>query len=66
MISKVSKSRPLGRATRDVGIMLRVSADEHKVILQCAQSRGLSLSSWARMHLLEAVRHGEKKAGHQR
>jgi predicted HicB family RNase H-like nuclease len=43
-------------------MMLRVSPEEHKLFIRCAQARGLSLSGWARMHLLEAA--GEqKKAG---
>ena len=41
-------------------MMLRVSRAEHKLFHRLAENQGLSLSAWARMHLLEAVRRDGK------
>jgi hypothetical protein len=62
MISYRRNDRTLGKNLRNVAIMLRVSAEEHKLFLRRASAHGLSLSGWARMHLLEAARE-QKKAG---
>jgi hypothetical protein len=50
------------RNRRDVGMMLRVSAEEHKLFVRCARNDNRSLSGWARARLLEAVEREQKKA----
>ena len=44
-------------------IMVRVTEREDQQLRKCAEKLGLSLSSWARMKLLEVARRDEKRAG---
>jgi hypothetical protein len=41
------------RDRRDIGVMLRVSEAERTLFKHCAAERGLALSSWMRMMLLD-------------
>jgi hypothetical protein len=58
MIARSSKTSP----TRHIGMMLRVSAEEHKLFIRCARNDNRSLSGWARVRLLEAVEREQKEA----
>jgi hypothetical protein len=41
------------RDRRDIGMMVRVTAAERALFKHCAAERGLALSSWMRMMLLD-------------
>jgi hypothetical protein len=67
---KGKRTGPREAELRAVGIMVRVTPHERSRFARCAAKLGLSVSSWMRMNLLEAVDaakgHEARNAGRDR
>jgi hypothetical protein len=61
---KAGKKVEATKARRDVrAVRLDLSPSDHDRLTACAERRGLSLSSYARMAVLEMIRRDEKEEG---
>jgi predicted HicB family RNase H-like nuclease len=59
----MSERKKPERLLRLSAVMVRVTEKESERLRECAERVGLSVSSWARMKLLEGARRDEKRTG---
>lgn len=61
---KVGKKVEATKPKRDVrAVRLDLTPGDHDRLTECAERRGLSLSSYARMAVLDMIRRDEREAG---